>query len=105
LIVNLPSALRSVVAEAWPDITVALRIGTIPPISAWPASPVTVIGDAIHLAPGFGGNLAMQDAHRLCEALVETHRGRRDLIDAIDAYEDTMRRNSFSAPAAVKAGT
>ncbi|MFI6731427.1 FAD-dependent oxidoreductase [Nonomuraea sp. NPDC050451] len=105
LIVNLPSALRLVVAEAWPDITVALRIGTIPPIPAWPASPVTVIGDAIHLAPGFGGNLAMRDAHRLCEALVETYRGRLDLIGAIDAYEDTMRRNSFSAPAAAKAGT
>ncbi|MEU6719704.1 NAD(P)/FAD-dependent oxidoreductase [Nonomuraea sp. NPDC046802] len=105
LIVNLPSALRLVVAEAWPDITVALRGGTIPPIPAWPAGPVTVIGDAIHLAPGFGGNLAMQDAHHLCEALVEAYRGRLDLIDAIDAYEDTMRRNSFSAPAAAKAGT
>ncbi|MEV5891916.1 FAD-dependent oxidoreductase [Nonomuraea fuscirosea] len=105
LIVNLPSALRLVVAEAWPDITVALRIGTIPPIPPWPAGPVTVIGDAIHLAPGFGGNLAMQDAHRLCEALIEADRGRLDLIDAIDAYEDTMRRNSFSAPATAKAGT
>ncbi|MEU8399886.1 NAD(P)/FAD-dependent oxidoreductase [Nonomuraea sp. NPDC048892] len=102
--VNLPSAMRLVLAEAWPDLTVALRIGTIPPIPAWPAGPVTVIGDAIHLAPGFGGNLAMQDAHHLCEALVETYRGRLDLIDAIDAYEDTMRRDSFSAPAAVKAG-
>ncbi|PRX69462.1 2-polyprenyl-6-methoxyphenol hydroxylase-like FAD-dependent oxidoreductase [Nonomuraea fuscirosea] len=105
VIVDLPSVLRLVVAEAWPDITVALRIGTIPPIPAWPAGPVTVIGDAIHLAPGFGGNLAMQDAHRLCEALVETDRGRLGLIDAIDAYEETMRRISFSAPAAAKAGT
>jgi hypothetical protein len=29
---------------------------------AWPATPVTLLGDACHLAPGFGGNLAMQDA-------------------------------------------
>ncbi|AQZ68250.1 Salicylate hydroxylase [[Actinomadura] parvosata subsp. kistnae] len=102
---HLPAALRRVVTEAWPDLTVALRIGTIPPVPAWPAGPVTVIGDAIHLAPGFGGNLAMQDARRLCAALVEAYHGRLDLIDAIGAYEDTMRRDGFPAPAAAKAGT
>jgi 2-polyprenyl-6-methoxyphenol hydroxylase-like FAD-dependent oxidoreductase len=101
---GLPPALRLVVAKAWPDATVALQIGMIPPMPAWPASPVTVLGDAIHLAPGFGGNLAMQDAHHLCEALVETHLGRLDLLDAIGSYEDTMRRNSFGS-AAVKAST
>ncbi|MGC7095348.1 FAD-dependent oxidoreductase [Amycolatopsis lurida] len=105
LIADLPSAMRSVVDEAWPDLTVALRGGMIPVIPAWPAGPVTVVGDAIHLAPGFGGNLAMQDAHHLREALVEAYRGRVDLIDAIDAYENTMRRNSLSTPVPVKAGT
>jgi 2-polyprenyl-6-methoxyphenol hydroxylase-like FAD-dependent oxidoreductase len=105
LTAELPPALRLVVAEAWPDLTVALRIGMIPPMPAWPPGPVTVIGDAIHLAPGFGGNLAMQDAHHLCEALVEAHRGRLGLTDAIGAYEDTMRHNGFPAPAPAKAGT
>ncbi|GAA2208393.1 NAD(P)/FAD-dependent oxidoreductase [Nonomuraea monospora] len=105
LSVNLPPDLRRVITQAWPDLTVALRIATIPPIPAWPAGPVTVIGDAIHLAPGFGGNLAMQDAHHLCQALIATHRGRLDLIDAIAACEDTMRRDGFPAPAAAKAGT
>jgi 5-methylphenazine-1-carboxylate 1-monooxygenase len=104
LSVDLPSALRLVVAEAWPDVTVALRIAMIPPMPAWPASPVTVLGDAIHLAPGFGGNLAMQDAHHLCEALAAAHHGRLDLLDAIGAYEDTMRRNSFT-PVTAKAST
>jgi 2-polyprenyl-6-methoxyphenol hydroxylase-like FAD-dependent oxidoreductase len=104
LAVDLHPALRSIIAEAWPDVTVALRIGTIPPMPAWPASSVTVIGDAIHLAPGFGGNLAMQDARRLCEALVEADRGRLDLLDAIGSYEDAMRRTSFPAVAA-KAST
>jgi len=96
-------ALRLIVAGAWPDVTAALRIGTIPPMPAWPAGPVTLIGDAIHLAPGFGGNLAMRDAHRLGEALVDADRGRRPLLDAIGAYEDTMRRTSFT-PVAAKAG-
>ncbi|WP_254125169.1 FAD-dependent oxidoreductase [Amycolatopsis sp. CA-230715] len=104
LTADLPPALRSVVAEAWPDSTRALRGGTIPPIPGWPAGPVTVIGDAIHLAPGFGGNLAMRDAHHLCESLVQTYHGRLDLIDAIGVYENTMRRNTFSAPVATKAG-
>jgi 5-methylphenazine-1-carboxylate 1-monooxygenase len=97
LTADLPSVLRLVVAKAWPDVTVALRIGVIPPMPAWPASPVTVIGDAIHLAPGFGGNLAMRDAHRLCEALIEVDRGGLDLLDAIGACEDTMRRTSFTS--------
>ncbi|GAB3460790.1 FAD-dependent oxidoreductase [Actinophytocola sediminis] len=101
---NLPSAPRSVVANAWPDVTVPLRIGMIPPMPAWPVSPVTVIGDAIHLAPGFGANLAMRDAHNLCTALVDADRGRRDLLDAIGTYENTMRETSFRTPAAAKAG-
>jgi 2-polyprenyl-6-methoxyphenol hydroxylase-like FAD-dependent oxidoreductase len=100
LAADLHPALRSVVAEAWREVTVALRIGTIPPMPAWPAGPVTVLGDAIHLAPGFGGNLAMRDAHRLCEALAEACRGRLTLLDAIGAYEDAMRRDSFPSAAA-----
>ncbi|ANN18837.1 FAD-binding monooxygenase [Amycolatopsis orientalis] len=102
LTVELPAALRSVVVEAWPDATVVLRGGMIPPPPVWPAGPVTVIGDAIHLAPGFGGNLAMQDAHHLCDALVEAYHGRLDLLGAIGAFEDTMRRTGFT-PAAAKA--
>ncbi|MFD2466229.1 FAD-dependent oxidoreductase [Amycolatopsis silviterrae] len=97
---DLPPVLRRVVDDAWPEMTSTLRIGTIPPVPAWPASPVTVLGDAIHLARGFGGNLAMQDAHRLRDALIEADRGRVDLIEAINAYEDTMRA---SAPVPVKA--
>ncbi|MFJ7214965.1 FAD-dependent oxidoreductase [Amycolatopsis sp. NPDC098790] len=92
---GLHPALRAVVAAAWPDVTTALRIGTIPPMPAWPATAVTLIGDAVHLAPGFGANLAMRDAHRLCEALAEANLGRLGLLDAIGGYEETMRRTSF----------
>ncbi|GAA3592757.1 NAD(P)/FAD-dependent oxidoreductase [Nonomuraea rosea] len=88
-------ALRLVVDAAWPDMTVALRIAMIPPVPSWPAGPVTVIGDAIHAAPGFGGNLAMQDAHRLRDALVAHARGEQDLRTAIGAAEEGMRRDSL----------
>ncbi|MEV6447318.1 FAD-dependent monooxygenase [Amycolatopsis sp. NPDC051716] len=102
LAADLHPTLRLIVAEAWPDVTAALRIGTIPPMPAWPASPVTVLGDAIHLAPGFGGNLAMRDAHRLGEALADADRGRLGLLEAVGVYEETLRRTSF-APVAAKA--
>ncbi|MCR6488716.1 FAD-dependent monooxygenase [Amycolatopsis sp. OK19-0408] len=100
---DLPPALRLIVAEAWPDVTTALRIGTIPPMPAWPATRVTLIGDAIHPAPGFGGNLAMRDAHRLGAALAEANRGGLGLLEAIGGYEETMRRTSFP-PIPAKAG-
>ncbi|WP_167493482.1 FAD-dependent oxidoreductase [Amycolatopsis circi] len=90
---DLPPALQRIVDEAWPEMTSTLRIGLIPPIPAWPASPVTALGDAVHLAPGFGGNLAMQDAHRLCAALIEADRGQFHLLDVIGAYEETMRNS------------
>ncbi|OKK01737.1 hypothetical protein [Amycolatopsis sp. CB00013] len=57
------------------ELTVTLRCGMIPPPPVWPARPVTLLGDAIHPAPG---------------------RGRLGLLDAIGAYEDTMRRNGFA---------
>lgn len=95
---GLHPVLRTVVDDAWPDATVALRIGTIPPVPAWPAGPVTLIGDAVHAAPGFGGNLAMQDAHRLRDALVRVARGEQDLRTAIGACEETMRRDGVPTP-------
>jgi len=95
LAAGLPPALRSVVDEAWPLVTVALRIGTIPRPPKWPATPVTFIGDAIHLAPGFGGNLAMRDAQRLRAALVRAATGEQELLTAISEYEDALRLDGF----------
>ncbi len=94
LAAGLHPTLRLIVDEAWPDVTVALRIGTIPPVPRWPAGPVTVIGDAVHAAPGFGGNLAMRDARRLCDALAAYARGEQELLPAIGAAEEAMRQDN-----------
>jgi 5-methylphenazine-1-carboxylate 1-monooxygenase len=102
LAAELHPTLRHLVHEAWPHLTVALRIGSIPPPPAWSPGPVTLLGDAIHLAPGFGGNLAMRDAQRLRDALVEVAAGRLDLPTAIGGYEDAMRRESWRRPAEVR---
>lgn len=99
---GLHPALRSAVDEAWPETTVALRIAMIPPMPAWPAAPVTLIGDAIHLAPGFGGNLAMRDARRLRDALVRAARGEQGLLTAIGGYEDALRRDGFPSAGAAR---
>lgn len=101
LTAGLHPALRSVVDEAWPQATVALRTGRSSPIPRWPASAVTVIGDAIHVAPGFGGNLAMRDAQRLRDALVRAATGEQGLLTAIGEYEDTLRRDAFPTADAV----
>lgn len=85
-------AFQRILDEAWPDVTVRLRIGTIPPMPPWPATRVTLVGDAIHLAPGFGGNLALRDAHHLCETLVQDGPG------AIGVCEQRMRRDNFPQP-------
>ncbi|MFK4089474.1 FAD-dependent oxidoreductase [Kribbella sp. NPDC020789] len=100
LAAGLPATLQKVVDAAWPDRTVVLKAGTIPPPPKWQATSVTLIGDAIHVAPGFGGNLAMQDAHRLRDQLVLAEQGEQGLHTAIGIYEDAMRRDNFSTSAA-----
>lgn len=100
LVADQPGLLRGLIDAAWPDVTVPLRIGVIPPMPAWQPTAVTVIGDAIHVAPGFGGNLAMQDAHRLRDALVECVAGDGNLPAAIGAYEEEMRRDNFTVGSA-----
>jgi len=94
LVTGAHPSLVKVINSAWPEVTFAHWIGLIPPQEPWEASPVTLLGDAIHLAPGFGANVAMRDAQRLCEALSAEARGDGDLVAAIAAYEDELRTES-----------
>ena len=64
---------------------------TLPP---WPASTVTLLGDAIHnMTPmaGIGANTALRDAGVLRRVLVEVGAGHRAPIDAVADYEEQMR--------------
>ncbi|MGI5128400.1 FAD-dependent oxidoreductase [Pseudonocardia sp. CA-107938] len=80
LAADLHPTLQSIVENAWPERTVALRIGAIQGMPALPAGPVTILGDAVRVGPGFGANLALQDACRLRDAVVAD--GRTDLASA-----------------------
>ncbi len=102
--------LRRVVADAvagWhPDFLRIVRetpgsevacwpIRTSVPVAAWPATSVTLLGDAIHsMTPmrGIGANTALRDAELLCRNLVE-----RAPVDGIADYERRMREYGFAA--------
>ena len=92
--------LRAPHAMADVEETFAVRIRTSPVIAAWPASRVTVLGDAIHAmrpAGGSGANTALRDAARLCRALTAAA---DDITAAIGDYENQMRDYGYAALAA-----
>jgi len=86
--------LRTVVAGADPATVGAVALRSMPTLHAWPASAVTLLGDAIHnMTPmaGIGANTALRDAELLRDVLVEVAAGRRELVDAVAGYEHEMR--------------
>ncbi len=98
LVAELPPAVRMIIDAATPEATVAIRGGSLEPADPWPTTGVTLLGDAIHAGVGtIGANMAMEDAHRLRDALVAADRGERPLLDAIAGYEAQMRQDRFPA--------
>jgi 2-polyprenyl-6-methoxyphenol hydroxylase-like FAD-dependent oxidoreductase len=88
--------LRGLHAMADIEETFATRIRTSPVIAPWPASRVTVLGDAIHAmspAGGSGANTALRDAAELCRALA----GGADITTAIGQYEHHLRDYGYAA--------
>ena len=71
------------------------RLDPTPP---WPASRVTLVGDAIHaMLPtlGKGANMAMRNAAVLRDQIAAADRGERTLLEAIGAYEADMREATY----------
>ncbi|MEQ4303921.1 NAD(P)/FAD-dependent oxidoreductase [Plantactinospora sp. B6F1] len=94
------SRVAELVRRTDPTTVNFLRIHTSVPVEAWPASTVTLLGDAIHSMPpsrGIGANTALRDASLLCSKLVEADRRGVHPADAIGDYERQMREYGFAA--------
>ncbi|MEM5315016.1 NAD(P)/FAD-dependent oxidoreductase [Paraburkholderia sp. JHI869] len=94
--------LRALIRASDLSTTFALDVRTSVPVEPWPASNVTVLGDAIHLMTpgrGVGANTALRDAQLLGAQLVRVARGELPLVDAVAGYETQMRRYGFHAVA------
>ncbi|GAA4201469.1 NAD(P)/FAD-dependent oxidoreductase [Streptosporangium oxazolinicum] len=93
-------ALRRLVAEADPASVQLMPFRTSVPVGWWPATPVTLLGDAIHSmtpAMGFGANTALRDAALLASRLAAFQRGLGTLTEAVGGYESRMREYGFGA--------
>jgi 2-polyprenyl-6-methoxyphenol hydroxylase-like FAD-dependent oxidoreductase len=83
-----------------PTTCFPLNIRTSVPLSPWPTSNITLIGDAIHtMTPGrgVGANTALRDAELLCRNLTAVQAGRLTLLEAVGDYEGQMREYGFDA--------
>jgi 2-polyprenyl-6-methoxyphenol hydroxylase-like FAD-dependent oxidoreductase len=87
--------------------TSLVAVRTAVPVAAWPASRITLLGDAIHAmspARGSGANTALRDAALLAGELAAAARGDRTLVQAIGDYERQMIDYGFAAVLASRAG-
>jgi 2-polyprenyl-6-methoxyphenol hydroxylase-like FAD-dependent oxidoreductase len=92
--------LRSLVRDAEPAETFLVQLRASVPVEPWPATAVTLLGDAIHAMPpsrGSGANIALKDAGRLCAELTAAAQGERPLLEAVGRYEINMLDYGFAA--------
>jgi 2-polyprenyl-6-methoxyphenol hydroxylase-like FAD-dependent oxidoreductase len=86
--------------------TSLIEVRTAVPVPAWPASRVTLLGDAIHAmspARGSGASTALRDAALLAAELVAAASGEKDLVQAVGDYERQMTDYGFAAVRASRA--
>lgn len=92
--------LRRLVAATDLDTVLVSPIRSSVPVDPWPASSVTLLGDAIHSMPptgGIGANTALRDAALLSQKLASVESGEMPLLQAIADYETEMRQYGFAA--------
>src|SRR4029453_3781263 len=83
-----------------PGTCFPVNIKTSVPVDPWPASNVTLIGDAIHtMTPGrgVGANTALRDAVLLCARIIDVAEGRLEIVGAVKRYETKMIKYGFDA--------
>jgi 2-polyprenyl-6-methoxyphenol hydroxylase-like FAD-dependent oxidoreductase len=101
-----PDLLRLVQLASIPE-TSLVTIRTAVPIASWPASRVTLLGDAIHAmspARGSGANTALRDAALLATELGAAARDEKTVVQAIADYERQMVDYGFAAVRASRSG-
>jgi salicylate hydroxylase len=94
------TTVRDLVAASDLDTVLLTPIRTSTEIGPWPATTVTLLGDAIHSMPptaGVGANTALRDAQLLASNLARTAAGDIPLLEAITDYETHMREYGFAA--------
>ena len=83
-----------------PSTCFPVNIKTSVPVDPWPATNVTLIGDAIHtMTPGrgVGANTALRDAVLLCARIMDVAADRFGLTEAVAQYEAKMIKYGFDA--------
>ncbi len=92
--------LRALIAASDPAEIFPIAVRVSVPCDPWQSAPVTLLGDAIHAmspAGGSGANMALLDAHLLCETLISIAHGESPLLQAIHEYEARMLKDGFEA--------
>ncbi|GAA0372819.1 FAD-dependent monooxygenase [Microbispora corallina] len=93
-------AARRVVDEADAPATFPVALRSARPVAPWPATRVTLLGDAIHsMSPGRGegANTALRDAQTLLRALTAAASGQVSPLEAVRGYEAEMLDYGFAA--------
>jgi len=94
------SSLQRLIAESDERSVEVFDFRSAARIRPWESTNVTLLGDAVHAMPpvgGIGGNVALSDASKLCEALRTVAAGRSSLLPALSAYEAEMIKRGFAA--------
>lgn len=94
------SHLHTLLTSSDPAEIFPIAVRASMPCDPWPGMPITLLGDAIHAmspAGGSGANMALRDASLLCQALLSTVHGEKDLASALHGYEERMLLEGFEA--------
>src|SRR5881396_3696656 len=90
--------LRRLVHDAEIEYSVATALSSATRPTDWAASPVTLMGDAVHVMPptgAHGGNTALRDAALLADRLQAARRDGASVQEAIGEYQREMIAYAF----------